>query len=162
MIGPAAPSRAVAIPCVAAITDLAALRFWACRGIDLHLVTKAESIPEVRAIAGAHDRDPPRARAQPSALRRRRAPLASHARGTLDLPAMIPVAVVSGSGWAVGDLAGETEAVLAADPRALVADPVRDEPVAPARARRRVAAEPACARWASPTVCPTSSPPRTC
>src|SRR5215208_659663 len=40
------------VPVVAAITDLAALRFWAHPGVDLHLVTQSESIPEVRAIVG--------------------------------------------------------------------------------------------------------------
>jgi UDP-N-acetylglucosamine:LPS N-acetylglucosamine transferase len=109
----------LAIPCVAAITDLAALRFWACRGIDLHLVTQAESIPEVRAIAGPatdirHVRglsDPRFATALPGR---------SDARAHLSLPPDVPVGVVSGGGWAVGDLAGAAEAVLAADPRARV------------------------------------------
>jgi len=41
----------LAVPAVAAITDLAPLRFWAHPGIDLQLVTQVESIPEVRAIA---------------------------------------------------------------------------------------------------------------
>src|SRR3954452_1685872 len=35
------------IPVVAVITDLAALGFWAHPGVDLHLVTQAEAIPEV-------------------------------------------------------------------------------------------------------------------
>jgi processive 1,2-diacylglycerol beta-glucosyltransferase len=109
----------IAIPCVAAITDLAALRFWACRGIDLHLVTQAESMPEVRQIAGIateirHVRglsDPRFATELPSR---------AHAREALALPEEVPVAVVSGGGWAVGDLAGAAEAVLAAEPRARV------------------------------------------
>ena len=41
------------IPVCAAITDLAALDYWASAGVDLHLVTHPESIPEVRRIAGA-------------------------------------------------------------------------------------------------------------
>jgi processive 1,2-diacylglycerol beta-glucosyltransferase len=105
------------IPCVAAVTDLAALRFWACRGIDLHLVTQAESIPEVRAVAGPateihHVRglsDPRFAGPLPTRAR---------AREALALPRDAPVAVVSGGGWAVGDLAGAAGAVLAAEPRA--------------------------------------------
>jgi UDP-N-acetylglucosamine:LPS N-acetylglucosamine transferase len=110
----------IAVPCVAAITDLAALRFWACRGIDLHLVTQAESMPEVRAIAGPateirHVRGLSDPRFTSGHL-----PSRAHARATLDLPAEVPVAVVSGGGWAVGDLAGATEAVLDADPRACV------------------------------------------
>jgi processive 1,2-diacylglycerol beta-glucosyltransferase len=112
----------IAIPCVAAITDLAALRFWACRGIDLHLVTQAESMPEVRTIAGfateiRHVRglSDPRFTSGEAELVSR-----THAREHLALPADVPVAVVSGGGWAVGDLAGATEVVLDADPRARV------------------------------------------
>ena len=41
------------IPVCAAITDLAALDYWASPGVDVHLVTHPESIPEVRRIAGA-------------------------------------------------------------------------------------------------------------
>jgi processive 1,2-diacylglycerol beta-glucosyltransferase len=98
------------IPVVAAITDLAALRFWSHPGADLHLVTQAESIPEVRAIAGprtevVHVRgfDDSRFADLPSR---------AAARGTLDLPADGPVIVVSGGGWAVGDLGGAAEESL--------------------------------------------------
>jgi processive 1,2-diacylglycerol beta-glucosyltransferase len=113
----------IPVPCVAAVTDLAALRFWACRGIDLHLVTQAESMPEVRAIAGfateiRHVRglsDPRFTGAEGGEIASR-----AHARAQLGLPADVPVAVVSGGGWAVGDLAGATEAVLDADPNAHV------------------------------------------
>ena len=41
------------IPVCAAITDLAALDYWASPGVDVHLVTHPESMPEVRRIAGA-------------------------------------------------------------------------------------------------------------
>jgi UDP-N-acetylglucosamine:LPS N-acetylglucosamine transferase len=106
------------VPCVAAITDVAALRFWAHPGIDLHLVTQAEAIAEVREIAGPraeirHVRglSDPRFAAPPSRAR---------AREMLELPADVPVAVVSGGGWAVGDLPGAAEAVLAASPHARV------------------------------------------
>ena len=40
-------------PVVAAITDLAAMHYWAAPGIDLHLVIHPESIDEVREVAGA-------------------------------------------------------------------------------------------------------------
>ncbi|MEO8690984.1 MAG: glycosyltransferase [Solirubrobacteraceae bacterium] len=99
------------IPVVAAITDLAALRFWASSGADLHLVTQAESIPEVRGIAGprtevVHVRglDDPRFADPPSR---------PAARAMLDLPPEGPVIVVSGGGWAVGDLGGAAEEALA-------------------------------------------------
>src|SRR5262249_57317825 len=39
------------VPVVSAITDLAALRYWAHPGVDLHLLTHPESAEEVRAIA---------------------------------------------------------------------------------------------------------------
>src|SRR4051794_41509480 len=41
----------VHVPVASAITDLAALRLWASRGVDLHLITHQESTPEVQAIA---------------------------------------------------------------------------------------------------------------
>jgi processive 1,2-diacylglycerol beta-glucosyltransferase len=110
----------LAIPCVAAITDLAALRFWACRGIDLHLVTQAESIPEVRAIAGpATEIRHVRGLSDPR-FATERLPSRTDARAHLALPDDVPVAIVSGGGWAVGDLAGAAEAVLGADARARV------------------------------------------
>jgi UDP-N-acetylglucosamine:LPS N-acetylglucosamine transferase len=99
------------IPCVAAITDLAALRFWAHPGIDRHLIIHEQSRAEVKAIAGAnadirHVRgfsrpqfDDPPARAQ--------------ARDALQLAAG-PLALISGGGWGVGDLrraAAATQAV---------------------------------------------------
>ena len=39
------------VPVVSAITDLAALRFWAHPGVDLHLITHPESAEEVHQIA---------------------------------------------------------------------------------------------------------------
>ena len=90
-------------PVVSAITDLAALRYWAHPGVDLHLIVHAESAAEVASIAGPGARvrhvrglsrpqfeDPP-------------APAA--ARAALGLPAGRPLIVVSGGGWAIGDLA---------------------------------------------------------
>ena len=43
-------------PCVSAITDLAALGYWAHPGVDRHLIIHEESRAEVRAIAGARAR----------------------------------------------------------------------------------------------------------
>jgi processive 1,2-diacylglycerol beta-glucosyltransferase len=98
------------IPCASAITDLAALRYWANRHIDLHLITHAESAAEVRRIAGRetdvrHVRgfvrpqfeDPPTRRA---------------ARAALGLPATGPVVIVSGGGWGIGDLEQAARVVL--------------------------------------------------
>jgi processive 1,2-diacylglycerol beta-glucosyltransferase len=98
----------IGVPCVSAITDLAALRYWAHPGIDLHLIIHAESRAEVLEIAGPHTavchvrglsrpefEDPP-ARAQ--------------ARGALGLPASGPLVLVSGGGWGVGDVEGAARA----------------------------------------------------
>ena len=41
------------VPVVSAITDLAALRYWAHPGVDLHLITHPESAEEVAEIAPA-------------------------------------------------------------------------------------------------------------
>jgi processive 1,2-diacylglycerol beta-glucosyltransferase len=96
-------------PVVSAITDLAALHYWAHPGVDLHLITHPESAEEVREIApntevrcvrGLTDERfyEPRTRAE--------------ARGELGLPAEGPVVIVSGGGWAVGDLEGAAEEAL--------------------------------------------------
>src|SRR5205823_14760699 len=47
---------AIRAPLVSAITDLAALRFWAHPDFALHLITHAESQDEVRALAGPQTR----------------------------------------------------------------------------------------------------------
>jgi processive 1,2-diacylglycerol beta-glucosyltransferase len=98
------------VPCVAAITDLAALRFWAHPGVDMHLIIHAESRAEVEAIAGGNadirhvrgfsrpEFDDPPDRVQ--------------ARDALGLPAG-PVVVISGGGWGVGALERAARTVLA-------------------------------------------------
>jgi processive 1,2-diacylglycerol beta-glucosyltransferase len=121
------------VPLVSAITDLASLRYWAHRGVDLHLITHPESAAEVRAIAGAETtvtavhgltghafRDPP-------------APAVARAR--LGLPADGALVVVSGGGWAVGDLDGAIDEALAAGAATVVALCGRREDV-----RERIAA----------------------
>jgi len=97
------------LPVVSAITDLAALHFWAHPDLDLHLVTHPESVEEVRAIAPRSEIVPVRGLNLPEfAQPRDRA----EARRALELPAEPPVVIVSGGGWAVGDLAGAIEAAL--------------------------------------------------
>jgi processive 1,2-diacylglycerol beta-glucosyltransferase len=91
------------VPVVSAITDLAALRFWAHPGVDLHLVTHPESIEEVRQIAPASRIACTSGLTSPDFLLPRD-PAA--ARRALGLPADGPVVVISGGGWAVGDLSG--------------------------------------------------------
>jgi len=101
-------------PVVAAITDLAALHYWAHPGADLHLVTHAESAPEVRAIAG------PGARIETvhglTDLRFTTPPARAVARAELGLTEDpgARLVVVSGGGWGVGDLQGATDDALAA------------------------------------------------
>src|SRR6185312_11611632 len=98
------------VPCASAITDLAALRYWAQPGIDLHLLIHGESADEVAAIIGRrtgirHVRglvrpefeDPPSREA---------------ARRALDLPSEGPIVLVSGGGWGVGDIEAAARAVL--------------------------------------------------
>ena len=98
------------VPAIAAVTDVAALHFWAARGIDVHLVTQPEAIPEVERIAGpgtetvcvhgltkqefVEPRDP------------------GEARRSLGLPGSEKVVLVSGGGWGVGDVEGGVETAL--------------------------------------------------
>jgi UDP-N-acetylglucosamine:LPS N-acetylglucosamine transferase len=102
------------VPLVSAITDLSQLRYWAWPGVDLHLITHPESEAEVRRIAGRDTEvacvkgltspgftDPP----DPEA-----------GRSEFGMPPEGPVAVVSGGGWAVGDLASAVEVCLAEHP----------------------------------------------
>lgn len=97
-------------PVVSAITDLAALNYWAHPGVDLHLITHPESEPEVRAIAG------PRTRIAAvhglTDLRFTNPPDRLAARAELELPARGSLVVVSGGGWGVGDLHGAIETAL--------------------------------------------------
>jgi UDP-N-acetylglucosamine:LPS N-acetylglucosamine transferase len=99
------------IPVVAAITDLAALRYWAHPGADLHLIIHPESVEEVRRIAGPRTSVVAvRGLSDPRFLA---APPAEEARAQLGLPPDGAVVVVSGGGWGVGDLAGAVDLVLA-------------------------------------------------
>jgi UDP-N-acetylglucosamine:LPS N-acetylglucosamine transferase len=99
------------LPVVAAITDLAAMDYWASRGVDVHLVTHPESIDEVRAIVGP---DAPVACVHGFTLPEFHLPLAqAEARRSLGLPAEGRVVLVSGGGWGVGDVAGGVEEALA-------------------------------------------------
>jgi processive 1,2-diacylglycerol beta-glucosyltransferase len=96
-------------PTVSAITDLAALEVWTHPGIDLHLTTHPESTAEVRELA------PPteiRCVSGFTSAGFDRAIEPARAREALGLPASGPVVVVSGGGWAVGDLEGAVAEAL--------------------------------------------------
>ena len=113
LLGRMRRDKRIAEPVVSAITDLAALNYWAHPGVDLHLITHAESEPEVRAIAG------PRARIEAvhglTDLRFVSPPQRAGARAELGLTAGDDrLVVVSGGGWGVGDLRGATDDALAA------------------------------------------------
>jgi processive 1,2-diacylglycerol beta-glucosyltransferase len=104
-------SGRVRIPCASAITDLAALRWWAHPGIDLHLITHAQSRAEVLAVAGPgadvrHVRGLTRPEFEDP-------PQRAAARAVLGLPAEGPVVVVSGGGWGIGRLEAAARVVLA-------------------------------------------------
>ncbi|HSD23774.1 MAG TPA: glycosyltransferase [Solirubrobacterales bacterium] len=118
---------------VSAITDLAALRYWAHPGVDLHLITHPESAEEVREIApgseiacvrGLTDERfyEPRDQAQ--------------ARRDLRLPPEGPVVLVSGGGWAVGDLEGAAEEALGLKGATVVCLCGRNEELRASLARR--------------------------
>jgi len=97
------------VPVVSAITDLAALRYWAHPGVDLHLITHPESAEEVREIAPGADVRCVRGLTD----ERFYEPFdQAAARRDLDLPAEGPLLIVSGGGWAVGDLEGAAEEAL--------------------------------------------------
>jgi UDP-N-acetylglucosamine:LPS N-acetylglucosamine transferase len=98
------------VPVCAAVTDLAALRYWATPGADVHLVTHPESIAEVREIAGStaavHCVTGLTDRAFLEERSRR------EARESLGLPAETPIVLVSGGGWGVGRLDSAIEVAL--------------------------------------------------
>lgn len=103
-------SGRLGVPVVAAITDLAAMHYWASRGVDAHLVTHAESIPEVRSVIGGEATVAcVHGFTLPEFHERRQQ---SDARSRLGLPSAGKVALVSGGGWGVGDVGGAVEAVL--------------------------------------------------
>jgi UDP-N-acetylglucosamine:LPS N-acetylglucosamine transferase len=98
------------VPVCAAITDVAALHFWAAPGVDLHLVTHPESIPEVRQVAGAEtDVRCVHGFTKPEFVELRDP---EEARRSLGLPAKGKVVLVSGGGWGVGDVEGAVETAL--------------------------------------------------
>ncbi|MDX6615803.1 MAG: processive 1,2-diacylglycerol beta-glucosyltransferase, partial [Solirubrobacterales bacterium] len=107
----------IEVPVVSAITDLAALNFWAQADVDLHLITHPESVEEVRAIAPRSRIEAVRGLTDPAFYE----PVDSAAaRRSLDLPEDGPIVVVSGGGWAVGDLGGAAEEVLEHDAGAVL------------------------------------------
>jgi UDP-N-acetylglucosamine:LPS N-acetylglucosamine transferase len=101
----------LSVPLCSSISDPAGLYYWAHPGIDLHLLSWRESLGEVDRIAG-----PGRAVAVRPSIDRGffAAPPRAEARARLSLPEGAPVALVSGGGWGLGDLAGAAQLALAA------------------------------------------------
>lgn len=94
------------VPVVSAITDLASLRYWASPGVDLHLVTHPESMAEVATIAPGSRVECVHGLTSPDFL----VPCdRGEARRAYGIPDGSRLVVVSGGGWAVGDLEGAAE-----------------------------------------------------
>jgi processive 1,2-diacylglycerol beta-glucosyltransferase len=106
-------SGRIRVPVCAAITDLAAMHYWASPGVDVHLITHPESVAEVREVAGDETRV--------QCVHGLTAPefLEPHdqrvARTSLGLPLDGKIVLVSGGGWGVGDVDGAVEDALAID-----------------------------------------------
>jgi processive 1,2-diacylglycerol beta-glucosyltransferase len=123
VLGHLRASGQLAIPAVATITDLDAHPFWSHRGIDLHLVMHEACVRAVERNAG---RDSARV-VRPIVAPAFRSPFArAEAREALGLPPAAKIIVVSGGGWAVGDLAGAARAALAVDGATVVCLSGRD------------------------------------
>ena len=98
------------VPLASAITDLAALRYWAHPAMDLHLLIHEESRAEVEAIIGRRDgivyvRGLVRAQFE-------RPPSRAAARDALGIGEGVPLVLVSGGGWGVGDVGAAADEVL--------------------------------------------------
>jgi processive 1,2-diacylglycerol beta-glucosyltransferase len=107
------------VPVVAAITDLAMMRWWAAPGIDLHLITHPESVAEVREVAGSKTRiEVVHGFTRPEFVR----PCdPADARRLLELPPDGKIVLVSGGGWGVGDLVTSIDAARELDVALVVA-----------------------------------------
>jgi processive 1,2-diacylglycerol beta-glucosyltransferase len=123
----------IGVPVVSAITDLAALSYWARPAIDLHLITHPESEEEVRARAPASAIECVRGLTDRNFYERHDP---SEARRALGLPTNGPIVLVSGGGWAVGDLAGAAEVAIASRGATAVCVCGRNEDVRQALASR--------------------------
>jgi UDP-N-acetylglucosamine:LPS N-acetylglucosamine transferase len=113
------------VPVCALVTDLASLHFWAHPGADLHLASYPESLREIHAITGGA---PARAARPPLGLAHwtRRGRCAT--RRALGLDPELPLVLVSGGGWGVGDLRGAIEGALGVQPLQVIVVCGENEP----------------------------------
>src|SRR5262249_6834137 len=99
----------VTVPVASAITDLSALRMWARPGVDLLLITHAESTEEAHSLAPESRIVWTRGMTSPAFDK----PVDyATARNALGLPAEGGVVIVSGGGWGVGDMEGAIATAL--------------------------------------------------
>jgi processive 1,2-diacylglycerol beta-glucosyltransferase len=105
------------VPVCSSISDPAGLYYWAHPGIDMHLLSWPESLAEAVRIAG-----PGRSTiVRPVIDARYLEPLdRTSARAELGLPLDVPLIVVSGGGWALGDLGGAAEVARGEAPGGIV------------------------------------------
>ena len=96
-------------PLYAAITDFAGLELWADKGVDLHLVMHESVVPTIERVAGAGSARVVKPLVSSGFMM---PPSVAEARRVLDLPREGAIIVVSGGGWAVGDLKGAAETAL--------------------------------------------------
>ena len=100
----------LAVPVLSSISDPAGLRYWAHPGIDMHLLSWAESRDEVDRVAGPGRAVAVRPLVDPRFYLAGRHAVARAAAGLHERGTMV---VVSGGGWGLGDLTGATQAALA-------------------------------------------------
>ena len=100
------------VPVCALVTDLASLHFWAHPGADLHLASYPESLREIALITGGA---PARAAMPPLDVAHWVTRERCDARRALGLDPELPLVVVSGGGWGIGDLCGAVEGALGVD-----------------------------------------------
>lgn len=105
-------------PVCSAITDVAAMQYWAGPGVDVHLIAYPQSLAEVLRVAGNTARVVA-VHGLTSAEFLSVRPQAD-ARLALGLRQEGKIVLVSGGGWGVGDLAGAIDETLALDAVALV------------------------------------------
>jgi processive 1,2-diacylglycerol beta-glucosyltransferase len=100
---------ALQIPVCALITDLASLHFWAHPGVDLHLASYAQSLPEIAKLSGGAKAI---AIKPPLCASHWRTQSPTDTRRKLGLDPQGSLVLITGGGWGLGDLAGAIEGAI--------------------------------------------------